>query len=257
MGNVHGGKYTLDTDMLIEFKPWIAAQIKNNIFPVLRTKGYKKGRTNCYIREINDTVQFIRFVLKAESVTVWLEASPIYFPLDGGSYIGEILRQEETWIYTSGVRGRLIHNHGLKYIITDEIVQKWGAAEGIITGSMLPLLEQIDNLEKLMACANFVIPDNDMWRGIKWYAEGVYECLVNRHDSGIAKLRKARKCKSAYVGYLKQIGRSFGGKGDQLSVIYTYVDWFCDAVSDDAYDEDKFMDIYQKVCADARKWYKV
>lgn len=60
----------LNTNTLIEFKPWIQTQIKNNILPILRANGYKKGRTNCYIRERNDTVQFIRFILKSESVTV-------------------------------------------------------------------------------------------------------------------------------------------------------------------------------------------
>lgn len=247
----------LDTNTLIEFKPWIQTQIKNNILPILRVNGYKRGRTDCYIRERNDTAQFIRFVLKSESVTVWLEESPIYFPLDGGSYIGEVLRQEESWIYTSGVRAKLIHDHGLKCIVTDEVVQKWDAAEKIITESMIPLFEQFSSLEKLMTRANFVIPDNDVWRGIKWYAEGVYECLSNRYDDGMEKLRKAQKCKSAYIEFLKRIGCGFGGKGDQLSVIYTYIDWFCDAVSDAFYDQNAFMDVYRKVCTDSRKWYKV
>ena len=65
----------------IEFKKWVQEQIKSNLIPTFQLKGFKKGRTNCYIRERNEIVQFVTFHLKQEKVRVWGGSSPVYFPL--------------------------------------------------------------------------------------------------------------------------------------------------------------------------------
>lgn len=83
----------------IKFKKWIQTHVKKNIAPTLADKGFKKGRTNCFVREREGTVQFLQF-------------------------------------------------------------------------------EEIPNLNKLMEAASYDVPDNDNWNGVKWYALGVYECLM-------------------------------------------------------------------------------
>lgn len=247
----------LGADEFIEFKPWVQQQIKDKLLPIFRANGYKKGRTNCYIRERNGIVQFIQFRLKAEGITVWPGMSPVYFPLDGGSYVGEILPQEESWIYTSGIRARLLRKNGLKFAVTDEVIQKWDLAEKIIIKSIIPRFEKLQNLDELMVHASFVIHDNDIWRGIKWYVEGVYTCLLGNFCAGREMLRGAQKCKNAYIEHLRKIGSEFGRKGDQVAAIYGYIDLFCNALDDSDHDQDIFMNTYLQVCQDSKSWYKV
>ncbi len=233
----------------IEFKKWVQEQIKSNLIPTFQLKGFKKGRTNCYIRERNEIVQFVTFHLKQEKVRVWGGSSPVYFPLDGGAYKPFLC---DSWLSSSGIAVP-----PREHTLTPDAEKKWEEAERLIKESILPQLDQINDLENLMTQDNFSVPDSGTWKGIKWYAEGVFECLSKDFDNGMERLRAAQGCKVEYLEFLKNIGMSFGERGDQMSVIYSYIDKFCNAVTCDNYTKEMFLEVYNEVCNDSRKWFKL
>jgi len=142
-------------------------------------------------------------------------------------------------------------------MITSEAISKWAELEETIKNSILVQFDKLSNLDDLMAIASYDVPDNDNWNGVKWYAQGVYECLSGRFEKGIEKLKEAQNCKQGYLDYLKDVDCVFDTKKDAVSAIFSYIDLFCNAVSYDDFAQVTFWEVYKSVCLQSKQWYKL
>jgi len=134
---------------------------------------------------------------------------------------------------------------------------KWGELERAIKNSILIQFDKLSDLDDLMATASYDVPDNDNWNGVKWYAQGVYECLSGHFEKGIERLKEAQNCKKGYLDYLKDIGCCFDTKKDAVSAIFSYIDLFCNAISSDDFAKETFWEIYENVCLQSKQWYNL
>ena len=238
-----------------EFKKWIQTQIKINLIPVLDDRGFKKSCANFFVRERDGIVQFLRFELKQSKVKISGGTSPIYFPLQSLPYHGFDLSDAESRLFANGI-SVLPSVQGVP-MITSEAMSKWSELEATIKNSILVQFDNLSDLDDLMAIASYDVPDNDNWNGVKWYAQGVYECLSGRFEKGVGKLKEAQNCKKGYLDYLKDVGCAFDAKKDVASAIFSYIDLFCNAMSCDDFAKATFWEVYESVCLQSKKWYKL
>lgn len=239
----------------VEFKKWIQVQIKNNLIPILNDSDFKKSRANFFVREKDGVVQFLQFELKQSKVKVNGGISPIYFPLQSLPYHGFDLSPAESRLCAMGISVSP-SVEGMP-VITSEAMAKWKELEEIVRNPILAQFEKISSLDSLMAIASYNVPDNDNWNGVKWYAQGVYECLSGNFQKGIEQLRAAQRCKIGYLDYLKEVGCVFDAKKDAVDAIFSYIDLFCCSISNTNPSKDVFLEVYKDVCQQSKQWYKL
>lgn len=239
----------------IEFKKWVQTQIKTNLLPVFSNNGFKKGRTNCFVRERTNIVQFLQFEVKQYMVRLYGGTSPIYFPLQSLPYCGFQLSSDESLLCRNGIYVP-IPVQG-KSMVTYEAITQWIVLESIILDSILPQFDKISNLEELMESSSYDVPHNDTWNGVKWYTQGVYQCLSGDFQKGVEQLKKAHDCKQGYLKYLKDVGCMFEPQKDQMAAIFHYIDLLYSAISSNCFNKKSFLDMYEDICSDVRKWYKL
>ncbi len=247
----------------VPFKEWIRERIKSDINPILYKKGFKKGKATSYVRECNEIIQMITFQFRQDEVCLEARISPVYFPSDYGciSVISDkdfpisrnrIIAQN---IYTQDNIGKSNWFWGTR----SRTAQEWQEFEDIINKIILPQFDIIQNLDELMKSSmreKYNEQPNEMWKGIFLYVDAVYDCLVGDFDIGMQKLKIAQGCKQAYLNYLASIGKKYGKSKDNFYRIYFIIDEFCKAVAEENY-KDTFLSVYEKVCDETKKWFKV
>lgn len=241
----------------MEFKKWLQERIRTVLQPVFKEYGLKKGRTNCYIREKNNMVQYIRFEIRQYKAGVDGGFSPIFYPLYEMPYLGFKIPDHMELFYWDGIRiSPPVYGVPL---ITPEAMAKWEKMEKIVIDIILHQFDEMPDLDELMAIAKFGVPDNDVWNGVRWYTQGVYQCRFGDFFHGVDLLKKAQGCKSGFMTHLKNMGYTFDIKNDRIALTFHYVDLLCDAVDGvaeaDAYSA--FLSVYEEICEDMRKLYKV
>ena len=239
----------------MEFKKWVQTQIKISLVPIFNCNGFKKGRTNCFVRERTNIVQFLKFEIKQFKVRLYGGISPIYFPLQALPYYRFKLSANESHLCANGINVPiLIHS---KPIVTPETISQWAELESIILDSIFPQFDEISNLNELMSASDYDVPDNDVWNGIKWYAQGVYKCLSGDFKEGVEQLKEAYLCKQGYLKYVKDTGCTFDPQKDQLAAIFYYIDLLHKAMLSNCFSKESFLDVYECICSDSKKWYKL
>lgn len=240
-----------------EFKKWIQAQIRTELLPVFRREKMKKGRANCYIREQNNTIQFIQFDIKQYKVTLKGGISPIFYPPNVIPYYGfEILPYERN-LCSNGIYVP-IPTTGAP-VVTPEAIEKWKEIKRIINEKILYQFNQISNLDSLMTIAQYDVPDRSNWNGVKWYVQGVYQCRFGDFFQGVELLKKARSCKSGYLAYLESVDCTFDINRDQFALVFHYIDLLYRAVigQPEKAAFAAFLSVYEMICENSRKQYKL
>ncbi len=248
----------------VPFKEWIREQIKMNINPILYKKGFKKGRATSYVRECNEIIQMITFRFRQDEV--WLEAgiNPIYFPSD---YSCMWVISEEDFpisrnriiaqnIYTEDNIGKSSWFWGTR----SRTAQEWQEFEDIINRVILPQFDIVQSLDEFMKSPmreKYNEYPSKMWKGIFLYIDAVYDCLIGDFDIGMQKLKKAQGCKRSYLDYLAKMEKEYAKNKDDFYRIYSIIDEFCKVVAGENYNKDTFLSVYESVCDETKKWFKV
>lgn len=236
----------------IEFKKWVQTQIQTDLAPIFRKEKLKKGRTNCYVREQNNMLQIIQFVIRQHNVKLIGGISPIFYPLTILPYYGFDLLSSEKHLCQSGIYVPLPIT-GVP-AVTPAAMEKWEEMRRIIVDKILDQFNQVSDLDELMEIAQYDVPDRAPWNGVKWYVRGVHQCRFGDFSQGVEWLKKAQSYKSDYLALLEDgildINR------DQFALVFHYIDLLCDAVTDDP-DNTKFLSVYEMICENTRKQYKL
>lgn len=242
------------------FKKWIHNQIKIDISPVLWEHGYKRGRANSYVRERNGIVQSIEFYFDEAEVHLSGGIDPIYFPFGMGHCMpfdaGKFQRNVINGISAQSV----FTEDGWFWGTEPETIHEWKILEMIIKEIIVPQFDAVQSLEELMLAAPRSIrdkPPSETWKGIFLYIDAIYDCLTADFNFGMEELRQAQECKKYYLNILEMSGDRYGKKGDYFSVIYDIIDEFCNTVTGENCNKETFLTVYEKVCNQARKWFKV
>lgn len=239
----------------IEFKKWVQTQIKTNLVPFLKNSGFKKCSINYFARERNNIVQYLRFEIKRSKVRLYGGICPIYFPFQVLPYCGFQLPAAERQLCANGIYVPIPVQGAPS--VTAEAVSQWSALESIIQKSIIPQFDKISNLDELMAASPYDVPDNDVWNGVKWYAQGVYQCLSGEFQTGIKQLTAAYHCKQGFLKYLEDIGRQFEPQKVQLDAIFSYIELLYCTISSKGFNRERFLTVYAEIVSESKKWYKL
>lgn len=248
----------------VPFKKWIREQIKTNVVPILHKQGFKKGKATSYVRECNGIIQMVIFRFREDEVCLEAEIFPVYFPSEYGclSVIVDeyfpvsrnaIMAQS---IYTEDDFGQSSWFWGTR----PRTAHEWKEVENVIKRTVLPRFDAVQSLDELMKSPMRIKCDeqpNDIWKGIFLYIDAIYDCLTGDFDTGMQELRAAQDCKQAYLGHLASLGKEYGKYKDDFYPIYTVIDDFCNTVKGENYNKETFLAVYERVCDEARKWFKV
>lgn len=246
------------------FKEWIRDQIKSNVAPFLSKQGFKAGRATSYVRERNEIIQMVLFEFRADEVCLEADIFPVFFPSEYGclSVIEDcefpisrnrIIAQN---VYTEDEDGKSSWFWGTR----SRTAQEWQELESVINRVVIPRFDAVQSLDKLMRSPERVKYNeqpNKIWKGIFLYVDAVYDCLAGDFDTGMQELKTAQECKRSYIGHLANQGKKYGQSKDNFYRIYSIIDDFCNTVTGKNYNKETFLEVYEKVCNGARKWFKV
>lgn len=244
------------------FKKAIQQLVTVNVIPVLLSNNFKKYKSNHFVREVDDLVQIISFVIEKYSLRAYAYFLPIYIPCDTSYQYGIEITGTSGWNLLSG-----------KYITTFYEAEKkdteiqfnnflqihklnFEKLVNNIKNGVLPEMERINSLGKFI---NILENDNEVIFGNKYgrsrhisnidiFTIAVFRCLSGKYDEGKRQL----------ILLKKQLESSGELKYDLEKNIYRYIEDILPALDElNEFTYKRFDSKYKIICDEMRIKYRL